>query len=155
MSTRYRTYALGALATVVLGVAACGDDEAATTTVTSAPSEPAALSEKVVPDDLVGTYAVNRPKGAFPAGEWTMAIGPRGELFIVPPGETGFFSTPVTATASEVQFPPDPDAGCSDPATYSYELEGKRPGGTLTLRADTEPCGDRAFVMAGQFDRTD
>ena len=77
-----------------------------------------------------------------------MAIGPRGELFIIPPGETGFFDAPVSVDGKTLVLAPNPEAGCGAEGRYTFELAGARPGGSLTLTAVDEPCPDRQWVMA-------
>jgi hypothetical protein len=118
-------------------------------------SEPAASTTAApeIPADLVGTYEAKLPEGSLPAGTWSMAIGPRGEMFIVPPGETGFVTAPVSVDGKTLLLSPDPAAGCSAEGRYTFELKGPRPGGTLTLTAVEEPCVDREWVMAQSLGR--
>jgi hypothetical protein len=147
-----------ASAILALGVgaatAACGGSTKVVTdtdrvTVTAAAAKPTAI-----PDTLVGTYETARPAGQFHAGTWQMAIGPQGETFITPPGETGFFTPPLRVEGSAMVLPADPDAGCGAVGRYRFTLAGPRPGGTLTLTAN-DPCPGRAWVMANTWKRTD
>jgi hypothetical protein len=153
--------ALVATALLALGLAACGGDEEGeagrVTTVAVTEEEPATKTgTDEIPADLVGTYKTRLPEGRFPAGTWRMAIGPRGELFITQPGETGFFATPVSVDGKTLVLAPDPDSGCGLEGRYTFELAGARPGGTLTLTAVEEPCTDREWVMGQEpWRRTD
>jgi hypothetical protein len=146
---------------LVLGLAACGGSDSKSaaeriTTVTVTATAPAAAATPAsLPADVIGTYTVKRPEGAFPAGTWKLAIGPRGEVFITPPGETGFFSPPLQASGDQLIVPADAESGCNEKGTYSFAASGPRPGGSLTLTAVTEPCRDRAWVMANAWTRTD
>lgn len=144
----------------VVALAACGgtdqDAPADATTVTVAAETISASEETAIPEELVGTYETKRPAGALPAGTWKLAIGPEGEFFLIPPEETGFFGPPVAVTGTTLVLPPDPAAGCAGEGRYTYTLTGGRPGGTLTLKAEDEPCPDRAWVMQlSSWTRTD
>jgi hypothetical protein len=145
--------ALG-LSTVVLGLAACGgnDDGKSTTTSTSAAD--------AVPAEIVGTYERTVKEGEPgnpPPGVWKIALGPKGEFFNVPPGETGFFNGLVLVTGSEMKIPAAPEAGCTSNGTYTVATKGPRPGGTLKFTlVDDKFCEARASVLAGgAWTRTD
>lgn len=148
MRKLYAPVALVAAIMVIAALAACGGDDGEeaggqTTTVAITEQQPTeSTAPEQIPDDLIGTYETKLPKGAFPAGTWGMSIGPRGELFIIPPGETGFNAAPVSVSGNELVLSPEPDA-CSIEGRYSYELTGD----SLTL-TKIEDCPDREWVMS-------
>jgi hypothetical protein len=143
---------------LALGVAAaataCGGSSKTVPSTERVTATTAAASTTTIPDALVGTYETTRPAGQFPAGTWRMAIGPRGETFTTPPGETGFFSPPLRVEGSTIVVPPDADSGCTLAGRYQFALAGPRPGGTLKLTGN-DPCPGRAWVMANTWKRTD
>jgi hypothetical protein len=142
------------LAPMVLALSACGgSDEKATTTTSSS------AQAHVVPAELVGSYerkvAAGQP-GDPPSGTWKLAIGPYGEFFNVPPGETGFFNGPVSLTGDQMKIPAAPEAGCTSEGTYKVVAKGPRPGGTVTFTlVEDKFCEARTSVLAGVWTRTD
>jgi len=139
---------------MALALSACGGDEKATTTTSSS------AAAFVVPTEFVGTYerkvAAGEP-GDPPPGVWKLAIGPRGEFFNVPPGETGFFNGLVAVTGDQMKIPAAPEAGCTSEGTYTVITKGPRPGGSLTFTLVTDKfCEARSSVLAGgPWTRTD
>jgi hypothetical protein len=145
------SWAMGGLAVAcvvgALAAAGCGGDDSAATETTPA------AAQDVVPAELVGTYrrtvAENEP-GGVPAGVWDLALGPKGEMFVVPPGETGFFNSPAVVDGDRMEIPADPESGCTAAGAYTVEAKGPRPGGSLTFtEVDDEFCPDRASLLAG------
>lgn len=147
----------GILTAGAFGVVGCGsDDDAGTTTVETA----AAAGANVVPVELSGTYERTVPDGlagGVPPGLWKLAIGPMGEFFNVPPGETGFFNSPLAVDGDTIEIPMAPEAGCTSRGSYTYVLAGPRPGGTLTFKlVKDEFCEARAALLtSGPWERTD
>jgi hypothetical protein len=138
-----------ALLAVVL--AGCGGSDKTSTT---------SATPNTVPAKLVGTYertVKQGETGKATAGLWKIAIGPIGEFFLVSPGETGFFNSPVTIDGNKLGIPADPESGCTAPGTYTYALAGARPGGTLTFTVVSDDfCPDRAALLTSSpFTSTD
>ena len=144
MSHRYIGGVACAFALIVLGGCGGNDDE---TTSSAAP-------ESAVPAELVGTYerTVKADESTdLPEGVWKIALGPAGEFFIVPPGETGFFNSPVVVDGDELEIPADPEAGCTGVGRYSYVAASPRPGGKLTFSlVSDELCPDRTALLTGR-----
>jgi len=135
---------------LTLTLAGCGGGDDDTPEVSA--------STNVVPAELVGTYERTIADGqSLPAGIWKLAIGPVGELFLVPPGETGFFNSPITVDGDQLEIPADPESGCTGAGTYTYEAASPRPGGELTLAVVSDDlCPDRASLLTGApFTATD
>ena len=156
MKTIHALLALAA-ALLALGLTACGEDDneeaGQVTTVAVTEEQPttadsAGAGSEQVPAELVGTYETELPKGVFPAGTWGMAIGPGGELRIIPPGETGFDAAPVSVSGDTLVLSPEPEV-CDLEGRYTYALEGEAPTGRLTLTV-VEDCPDRSWVMGQQ-----
>ena len=139
-------------------LAGCGSDDESGSTTTVATAD--AVGSGVVPVDLVGSYertVAEGLAGGVPAGLWKLAMGPKGEFFNVPPGETGFFNSPLVVDGDTIEIPMAPEAGCTAPGTYTYALAGPRPGGTLTFTlVKDEFCEGRAALLtSGPWERTD
>lgn len=160
LGTQFRKHVVLVAAIVSAGafglVGCSSDDNSATTTVETA----ATVGSSVVPVELVGSYertVAEGLAGGVPAGLWKLAIGPKGEFFNVPPGETGFFNSPLVVDGDTLQIPLAPEAGCTSGGTYTYVLDGPRPGGTLafTLVKDEFCEGRAALLTSGPWKRTD
>ena len=146
---RLRLFTSGLVA-CVLALTGCGGSDNGVTE--------ASATANVVPAELVGTYERTIAAGqSLPAGVWKLAIGPVGELFLVPPGETGFFNSPITVDGDQLEIPADPESGCTGAGTYTYKTASPRPGGELTLAVVSDDlCPDRASLLSGgPFTATD
>jgi hypothetical protein len=141
----------GVTAVSVMVLAGCGGSDDSSTT---------AASTSTVPAELVGTYertVVEGESGQAPAGVWKLAIGPVGEFFLVPPGATGFFNSPVAVDGDQLMVPADPTSGCTGVGTYTYVAASPRPRGRLMLTLVSDDlCPDRASLLSsGPFTATD
>jgi hypothetical protein len=146
-----------ALVTVFTG---CGgdDDQAAAgrEPVTTTVEAVTAASGQMLPAELVGTYEAEREGPDFPSGLWKLAIGPRGEFFLVPPDATGFFNSPVTiGEGKTLVVPAHYESGCTADGRYSYSVTGDGPGGSLTLKATDDVCETRASLLSASWKMTD
>ena len=136
---------------LTIALAGCGgDDEEAAPPATTAAKKQAAL-----PAELVGTYEAKREGGDFPPGLWKLAIGRLGEFLTMPPGETGFFNSPLTVSDGLLVVPPHYESGCTTPGEYEYTVEGDGPGGSLTLEATEDACATRASLLSASWTMTD
>jgi len=138
---------------VVLGGCGGGDDDAAPAANTGSTATKMAEQERL-PFELVGTYEAKRSGEDFPSGLWKLAIGPVGEFFNVPPGETGFFNSPLTVDGDTLIVPPHFESGCTEPGEYRYTVEGDGPGGSLTLEAIDDACETRSALLSASWKRT-
>lgn len=159
---RWRLNSLHVLSVVALVVvlSACGgnDDDSAqqpVTTTVQATDAAAAENPNTLPAELVGTYESQRKGDDFPAGLWKLAIGPQGEFFIVPPGETGFFNSPLTIRDKMLVVPQHNESGCTSVGKYTYTVKGDGPGGSLTLKAAEDTCETRASLLSASWKMTD
>jgi hypothetical protein len=129
------------------------------------------------PAELAGTWSRTATKedlskcttaaqgGCPPTGLWKITIGPRGWAPLDPQGNRGLFDVEFLGNGRvqlrpTIEYPPYPNSNnggwCSDTDplsawTATVDLTAK----TLTLRPEhTDPCGDRAAILAGTWKRT-
>lgn len=144
---------------LVLVLAGCGGGDNAAESrepVTTTVEAVTAAAEQALPAELVGTYEAEREGSDFPSGTWKLAIGPRGEFFLVPPDGTGFFNSPLTVRGdAKLVVPAHYESGCTEAGEYSFTVTGDGPGGSLTLEATDDACETRASLMSATWRMTD